>query len=162
MYNEPIAKAAAILIFVGFNFTFFPQFIVGYLGMPRRYHWYPEEFQFYHVMSTAGSSVLAIGFLMPAFYLMSSLFFGKEAGPNPWRAIGLEWSTQSPPLAHNFEEVPSVTWEAYEYDAVPDLEDDPVERHYGAEEARFDPMVRLAEREHGEFGDTHGHPAGDQ
>ena len=92
MYNEAGAKASAILVFVGFNLTFFPQFMLGYMGMPRRYHAYPDELQVLNVLSTAGASVLALGYLLPAFYLTYSLFKGKAAPANPWGATGLEWT----------------------------------------------------------------------
>ncbi len=106
---------SALLIFVGFNLTFFPQFILGYLGMPRRYHVYPEEFQVLNVMSTAGATVLAIGYALPVFYMIWSLKRGEIAGPNPWGASGLEWQTQSPPILHNFESMPVVTEDPYTY-----------------------------------------------
>jgi cytochrome c oxidase subunit 1 len=115
MYSEVWAKTAAILVFAGFNLTFGPQFILGYLGMPRRYHTYPEEFQVLNVLSSAGASILGVGYLLIATYLIASLFKGKEAGDNPWYATGLEWTTQSPPLPHNFEVQPVVTEGAYEY-----------------------------------------------
>ena len=105
LYPEYWARAAAILIFFGFNMTFFPQFILGVLGMPRRYHVYPPEFQIWHVMSSAGASVLAVATL-PLFYLGWSLFFGERAPANPWHATGLEWQTPSPPPKHNFEKTP--------------------------------------------------------
>ena len=106
---------SALLIFVGFNLTFFPQFILGYMGMPRRYHTYPEEFQVLNVLSTAGATVLAVGYALPVFYLVWSLKYGKVAGPNPWGASGIEWETQSPPILHNFESMPVVTEEPYTY-----------------------------------------------
>jgi cytochrome c oxidase subunit 1 len=115
LYPELWAKLAALLIFVGFNATFFPQFVLGYLGMPRRYYVYPEEFQVLNVMSTAGASILGIGYMLPMIYMLWSLFRGPAAGPNPWRAKGLEWQTQSPPTTFNFEEIPVVTEEAYAY-----------------------------------------------
>ena len=115
MYPEFWGKLSAGIIFIGFNLTFFPQFILGYMGMPRRYHAYVPEFQVLNVMSTAGASVLAIGFLLPAAYLLWSLKYGAPAGRNPWGAVGLEWATQSPPLKENFIETPTVTWEAYDY-----------------------------------------------
>jgi cytochrome c oxidase subunit 1 len=116
IYPEYWARAAAIVIFFGFNLTFMPQFILGVLGMPRRYHVYPPEFQMWHVMSSAGASILAIGYLLPLFYLGWSLFFGKRAGPNPWSATGLEWQTSSPPPTHNFLTTPRVVRGPYEYD----------------------------------------------
>jgi cytochrome c oxidase subunit 1 len=115
MYSDSLAKIAAGLVFVGFNLTFFPQFILGYLGMPRRYHMYPPEWQVMNVMSTAGATVLGLGYLLPVFYLVWSLFKGKRAGANPWHATGLEWTTQSPPLTENFTVQPVVTESAYEY-----------------------------------------------
>lgn len=115
LYPESMGKLAAAILFIGFNLTFFPQFILGYLGMPRRYHSYPPEFQVLNVLSTAGASVLAIGYLLPAVYLLWSLKYGKIAGANPWQAAGLEWQVQSPPLTENFIEVPTVTEEAYAY-----------------------------------------------
>jgi cytochrome c oxidase subunit 1 len=116
LYPEGFAKLAALMIFVGFNLTFFPQFILGYLGMPRRYHAYPEEFQVLNVMSTAGASILAVGYLLPLAYLVWSLRYGPVAGPNPWDAKGLEWQTSSPPPTHNFEQMPVVQEEAYAYE----------------------------------------------
>ncbi|GIV19824.1 MAG: cytochrome c oxidase subunit 1 [Armatimonadota bacterium] len=116
MYPEGIAKLAALIIFAGFNLTFFPQFVLGYLGMPRRYHWYPEEWQMLHVMSSAGTALLGIGYILPIFYLLWSLRNGALAGPNPWGATGLEWKTDSPPITHNFEETPIVTEEPYAYE----------------------------------------------
>ena len=118
LYPELPAKASAIIVFVGFNLTFFPQFILGYMGMPRRYHAYPPEFQVLNVMSTAGASVLALGFLLPMLYLLWSLKYGKAAGPNPWESTGLEWETTSPPPVHNFEHPPVVTSEPYNYGEV--------------------------------------------
>ncbi|MBV9075239.1 MAG: cytochrome c oxidase subunit I [Acidobacteria bacterium] len=117
MYPEPPAKLAALITFIGFNLTFFPQFVLGYMGMPRRYHSYPPEFQVLNVLSTAGASVLAVGLLMPMFYMLWSLKYGEIAGNNPYRATGLEWQTTSPPPTHNFHEIPIVTQEAYDYES---------------------------------------------
>ena len=116
MYSEAWGKAGAILIFLGFNFTFFPQFVLGYLGMPRRYHVYPEEFQLLHVSSTMGATVLGLGYMALFICLIWSLVRGAEAGPNPWRAKGLEWEIPSPPTLHNFHATPVVTKEAYAYE----------------------------------------------
>jgi len=118
MYPEWWARLGALLVFVGFNLTFFPQFILGYLGMPRRYHAYAPEFQVLNVMSTAGASILAVGYALPLVYLLWSLRFGRKAGVNPWGAVGLEWTTSSPPPKDNFHETPVVTWEAYDYPAM--------------------------------------------
>ncbi|HXT60506.1 MAG TPA: cytochrome c oxidase subunit I [Pirellulales bacterium] len=118
MYPEGWARFSAILIFVGFNLTFFPQYILGYLGMPRRYHVYPEEFQVLNVMSSAGASILAVGYAFPLTYLLWSLVYGRLAPPNPWRATGLEWQTPSPPPTENFDEPPVVLDEAYDYERM--------------------------------------------
>jgi cytochrome c oxidase subunit 1 len=115
LYSRNASRLAALLIFSGFFLTFAPQFILGYLGMPRRYHHYPPEFQVLNVLSSAGASVLALGYLMPFAYLFYSLRWGGPAGPNPWRATGLEWQTTSPPPKHNFEVTPVVTRGPYEY-----------------------------------------------
>jgi len=115
LYPDAWGRFAALLVFVGFNLTFFPQFLAGYLGMPRRYAAYPEEFHLLNVMSTAGASVLAVGYLVPLIYLLWSLRHAPLAGPNPWGARGLEWQTPSPPPTFNFEKTPIVTDETYEY-----------------------------------------------
>jgi cytochrome c oxidase subunit I len=115
MYPEIWGKLAALTIFVGFNLTFFPQLILGYLGMPRRYYEYPPEFQVLNVMSTAGASILAVGYLLPLIYLTLSLKIGPRAGANPWDASGLEWQIPSPPPTHNFDEIPVVTGGPYIY-----------------------------------------------
>ena len=115
MYHDGLAKLSALLVFVGFNMTFFPQFILGYLGMPRRYHMYPPEFQVLNLASTGGAMILGLGYLLPMLYLTYSFFKGEKAGANPWLATGLEWTTQSPPLPHNFLDQPVVTEGAYEY-----------------------------------------------
>jgi len=115
LYSDGWARFGALVIFVGFNLTFFPQFMLGYLGMPRRYAVYPAEFQILNVMSSAGASILGIGYLIPLIYLLWSMRYGPPAGPNPWRAKGLEWETPSPPPTENFEEIPVVTEDAYNY-----------------------------------------------
>ncbi|MGE5547308.1 MAG: cytochrome c oxidase subunit I [Solirubrobacterales bacterium] len=117
MYPERWGQAAAILIFVGFLLTFLPQYWLGWLGMPRRYWTYPAEFQVLNVLSSAGASILAIGYLLPLFYLGRSAFVGPRAPANPWDARGLEWMVPSPPPQHNFERIPEVTWPAYDYPA---------------------------------------------
>ncbi|MGI8891644.1 MAG: cytochrome c oxidase subunit I [Chthoniobacterales bacterium] len=117
LYPEFLGKMAAIITFIGFNLTFFPQFLLGYLGMPRRYHAYPPEFQVFHVLSTAGATILGVGYLLPLLYFLWSLKYGRAAGPNPWRATGLEWQTGSPPPKHNFDESPVVTGPPYQYRA---------------------------------------------
>jgi cytochrome c oxidase subunit 1 len=113
MYPEGWGRAAALLLFAGFILTFLPQFLVGYQGMPRRYYQYDEGFQILNVLSTAGASILAVGYLLPLPYLFWSLKFGAPAGPNPWGATGLEWQTSSPPPAHNFATTPVVTGPPY-------------------------------------------------
>ena len=116
MYPEAAARVSGFLIFIGFNLTFFPQFVLGYLGMPRRYHVYPEEFQVLNVLSTAGASILGVGYLLPLCYFLWALRYGERAAPNPWKASGLEWQTPSPPPTENFPETPVVTGDAYDYE----------------------------------------------
>jgi cytochrome c oxidase subunit 1 len=115
MYPEWWGRLAALIVFVGFNLAFFPQFLLGYLGMPRRYHVYVPEFQVLNVLSSAGATILGIGYALPLFYLIWSLKYGEKAGPNPWGAVGLEWAIPSPPPTENFHETPVVSWEAYDY-----------------------------------------------
>ena len=108
MYNENLGRIGAILVFIGFNVTFFPQFIMGYMGMPRRYYDYIPEYTPYHVISSIGSYIMAIGFLLTLFYLLHSLVRGKKAPANPWGGRSLEWQCPSPPPHDNFAVQPTV------------------------------------------------------
>jgi cytochrome c oxidase subunit 1 len=118
LYAEFWSKLSALLVFVGFNLTFFPQFVLGYLGMPRRYHAYPEEWQVLNVLSSAGASILGVGLFLPVVYFLFSLKSKAIAGNNPWGAVGLEWDTTSPPPTENFHQTPVVTHEPYAYAEV--------------------------------------------
>ncbi len=120
MYSVFWSRISAGLIFFGFNLTFFPQFLLGYMGMPRRYHAYPEEFQILNVLSSAGATILGVGYLLPLIYFTWSMRYGERASDNPWGAYGLEWETSSPPPTFNFDEPPVVTTEAYDYLAMRD------------------------------------------
>jgi cytochrome c oxidase subunit 1 len=115
LYPEWWARVSAVLVFVGFNLTFFPQFLLGYLGMPRRYHAYPDEFQVLNVLSSAGASILGVGYVIPMVYFAWSMRYGRDAAANPWKAKGLEWTIESPPIPENFVGQPVVTEEAYAY-----------------------------------------------
>jgi cytochrome c oxidase subunit 1 len=115
LYPAFWSKLSAIIVFVGFNVTFFPQFILGYQGMPRRYHVYPEEFQVLNVMSSAGATILGVGYLIPLIYFFWSMRYGKRATDNPWGSAGLEWRTASPPPPENFAGTPVVTTGPYAY-----------------------------------------------
>ena len=115
IYPELWARVATIVTFLGFNLTFFPQFILGYLGMPRRYYAYDPAWQVWNVLSSAGASILAVAYTLPLFYLGWSLFYGERAGANPWRATGLEGLTASPPPQHNFPRTPIVRAAPYQY-----------------------------------------------
>ncbi len=117
MYNERAAIIAWVLVFIGINLTFFPQFIMGSHGMPRRYYNYPPEFQFWHVLSTIGAFLQGAGFFMTAVYLVHSLFRGQPAPANPWGGSTLEWRTASPPPTQNFDQ-PPIVGDPYDYDAV--------------------------------------------
>jgi cytochrome c oxidase subunit I len=116
MYSQWWSRLAALIIFVGFFLTFLPQFVVGYNGMPRRYYQYVPEFQVWNVLSSAGASILAVGYLLPLGYLFYSLRYGPRTGDNPWGATGLEWQTSSPPPRDNFAVTPTVYRGPYEYD----------------------------------------------
>jgi cytochrome c oxidase subunit 1 len=115
LYSEPWAKFSALMVFVGFNLTFFPQFVAGYMGMPRRYHAYPPEFQVLNVLSTAGASILAVGYIIPLIYFTYSLIKGEKAANDPWGARGLEWEIPSPPPTENFTVSPIVTEGTHQY-----------------------------------------------
>ncbi|MEP6652329.1 MAG: cbb3-type cytochrome c oxidase subunit I [Myxococcales bacterium] len=103
MYHEGWSMVAATFIVLGFNATFIPQFLLGNAGMPRRYYMYPERFTALNVASTAGSTLLAFGFVIILIYLIWALKHGEIAGPNPWNSKGYEWRTSSPPIKENFE-----------------------------------------------------------
>ena len=119
-YSEVWARIAAAIMFIGFNLTFFPQYLLGYQGMPRRYHAYPPEFQLLNILSSVGAAVLAIGYLLPLVYFAWSLRHGARAGANPWGATGLEWQTASPPPTHNFDAEPTAPDDVYGYDPQAD------------------------------------------
>ena len=123
MYPEMWGRMGAAVIFLGFNLTFFPQFLLGYLGMTRRYASYAPEFQVLNVLSSAGSVILAAGYLMPLGYFTWSLFRGERAPDNPWGATGLEWKTRSPPPKENFAVIPTVTEGPYDYKPPKDARD---------------------------------------
>ena len=140
MYPEGWARFAALVVFVGFNLTFFPQFLLGYMGMPRRYHAYAEEFQVLNVMSSAGASILGLGMLIPMIYFVWSMRYGRRASANPWMLPGLEWRTASPPPTENFEVTPVVTWEAYEFAPMEEMQ----------VMGKLEPGDRAAQPAHGE------------
>ena len=116
MYNETAGKIAAALIFIGFNVTFFVQFILGSQGMPRRYYDYPAGFETLHQVSTVGSWILAAGLFLVLGTWIHSLAWGGKAPANPWAAATLEWTNAtSPPSPHNFQRTPLVTRGPYDY-----------------------------------------------
>ena len=121
MYNENWGRVGALLTFVGFNLTFFPQYIMGAHGMPRRYYNYPPEFEIWHKLSTVGAFVLAVAFILTAIYLLHSLFRGRRAPANPWGGASLEWRCSSPPPPENFAVQPTAG-DPYDFS---DLEYDP-------------------------------------
>ena len=115
MYNETLAKISAVLILVGFNVTFLPQFAMGSQGMPRRYATYIPEWQIYHQWSTVGAVILGIGFALMLGYLIHSLFAGRKAAANEWGGVTMDWESPTPPNLYNFDEEPVVTGELYDY-----------------------------------------------
>ena len=118
MYNEKMAKFAAYWICIGFNVLYFPFFIMGYMGMPRRYYDYLPEFQMWHIISTVGSWILVSGILLMIANLLSGLKSGKPASDNPWGGTTLEWETSSPPTLENFDEIPTVTTGPYDHSKI--------------------------------------------
>jgi cytochrome c oxidase subunit 1 len=118
MYNETLAKIACLVIFVGFNATFIPQFIMGSQGMPRRYATYVPEFQPYHSASTIGAMILGSGVALMVFYLVASLLTGKKAMQNQWGGVTLDWMSPTPPPLENFAHAPKVTTEVYDYSTL--------------------------------------------
>ena len=122
-YNEFWARIAAFLIFIGFNVTFFSQFILGAKGMPRRYYTYLDQYQPLHAFSSVGAFIIGAGFFIMAFYLIHAMMKGKQVGKNPWGALTLEWTTTSPPSHHNFDIIPVVEDGPYDYDRIR-VEDD--------------------------------------
>ena len=125
MYNETAAKIGAVWIFLAFNLTFLPQFVLGSQGMPRRYHTYdmfnPDIIPFMqglHAASTIGSHLLGLGLLFTFGVLVLSLIRGDRAAANQWAGLSLEWVASSPPSTHNFEEPPVVTQGPYEFPEI--------------------------------------------
>ena len=115
LYSKFWGVVAFCLVFIGFNITFLPQFLIGSKGGPRRYYTYASDFQFLHQLSTYGSWILTAGFVVMLIYFVSSLFNGKQASANPWGSKSLEWQTSSPPSVHNFASVPEVKTHPYDY-----------------------------------------------
>lgn len=113
--NDAWARVSFVFIFVGFNVTFFPQFILGSLGMPRRYFDYLPEFQHLNRISTIGSYLIGVGFVVAVVTVVHGLLKGERSGPNPWGGKTLEWTTASPPPHENFITTPVVTAGPYEY-----------------------------------------------
>lgn len=115
MYNEFYARISCVIIFIGFNLAFLPQFVMGSQGMPRRYFNYIDQFQPFHQLSTIGAYTMAVGFLIMAGYMIHSLLRGKPAPANPWGSRAMEWQTSSPAPHHNFEHIPVIINGPYDY-----------------------------------------------
>jgi cytochrome c oxidase subunit 1 len=124
-YSERWGKIAWVLVIVGFNLTFFAQFVLGTQGMPRRYHEYLPQFTFLHQLSTIGSQILGVGLFVVLFYLIHSLFRGERAGNNPWGGRSLEWHTATPPITHNFDADITVDRGPYEFDEIEKAQEAP-------------------------------------
>jgi cytochrome c oxidase subunit 1 len=115
MYSEKWGLVSAVAVIMGFFFTFMPQFLLGNAGMPRRYYAYPERYQWLHVLSTAGASVLALGLILVVVYLTAAFVRGARAPANPWGSAAPEWQIPSPPPTHNFVTPPDPRHDPYEY-----------------------------------------------
>ena len=118
MYNLKIGNAVFLLVFGGYNLTFFPQFIAGTRGMPRRYHEYLPEFEFWNQLSTIGAFTFGLSLFMVLGYLLTSLISGEKAPANPWGGKSMEWETESPPIEHNFGHKPICTHGPYDFDEI--------------------------------------------
>lgn len=118
MYNEKAAITCAIIVFIGFNVTFFTQFFLGTQGMPRRYASYPDIFKHLHVVSTVGSYLLLVGFVGHFFVFFHSLVSGAKAPANPWGGLTMEWEAESPPTEHNFDHEPLCKHGPYDYETT--------------------------------------------
>ena len=115
LYNEYWGRISFALIFIGFNVTFFPQFILGFRGMPRRYHDYVAPYEYLNQLSTIGSWLIGLGFVIAFFVILHAIFKGQKASDNPWGGTTLEWTTSSPPPHENFHDTPVITKGPYEY-----------------------------------------------
>jgi cytochrome c oxidase subunit I len=116
LFSERWGMLTAALVFMGFFLTFFPQFLLGNQGMPRRYGAYPEQFRMLHVLSSGGAFLLGGSLLLVLGNLAWALRWGRLAGPNPWNSACYEWTlADSPPVEHNFTAVPVVATDAYDY-----------------------------------------------
>jgi cytochrome c oxidase subunit 1 len=122
MYDENWARVAWLLVFTGFNVTFFSQFVLGSQGMPRRYYDYLPRFHNLHMTSSGGAYILGVGFIVMAIMFIKSLRSGAKASENPWGSAGYEWLTTTPPHPHNFHEQPVITRGPYDYHLCTDLE----------------------------------------
>ena len=118
MYSEKLGKISCLLIFIGFNLTFLTQFFIGHQGMPRRYYAYLPEYTLMHQVSTIGSWILGVGFLVMLYALVSALKNGAKAPANPWGGVSLEWHTASPPIEHNFHDIPEVSASPYDFPEI--------------------------------------------
>lgn len=119
MFDEKVANIGAVLMFIGFNTTFFTQFLLGFKGMPRRYFDYDPEFAGLHAFSSVGSWILGLGFLVALINFVQSLRKGEIAPANPWGGTTLEWTTSSPPPPHNFVDTPTVSAGPYDREHAP-------------------------------------------
>ena len=117
MYREFWGRLCCLGVFIGFNLTFFPQFVMGSRGMPRRYHDYPLKFELFHVLSSIGALVMGVAMVGILFYLLYSLYRGTRAPTNPGGSATLEWTCASPPPKENFAETPTVS-DPYDYDDI--------------------------------------------
>jgi cytochrome c oxidase subunit 1 len=131
-YSERWGLFASAMVFGGFVLTFLPQFLLGNLGMPRRYYTYPEQYQWLNVLSTGGSTILGMGLLITLIYLIVALKYGARCGRNPWRSRGFEWRVSSPPDKHNWHNPPVIDDWPYDYDRPEELVDEAPAKDGGA------------------------------
>lgn len=124
MYNIKFSKIAVALFFIGFNMLYFPKFILGYMGMPRRYYDYLPQFEPLQKVSTVGSWILVGTIFFMVGYFIHALIKGKKATSNPWGGVTLEWHIPSPPIQENFEEIPTITHKPYDFSQLKEMKNE--------------------------------------
>ncbi|MBU1678660.1 MAG: cytochrome c oxidase subunit I, partial [Bacteroidetes bacterium] len=110
-----------LFFFISFNLLYFPKFILGYMGMPRRYYDYLPQFADLQLISTIGSWLMGLTLILIITNIVSAIIKGKKSEENPWGGVTLEWHTSSPPPLENFEVIPEVKHEPYDFSQLEEM-----------------------------------------